>query len=473
MVLAGACLQVKHDYVKMKKVLALYSVLIVLFGVSCNNTDVYVNVAPLAVMGPVKPMNAANNGPVKANMESYAALQIPYARPHDAALNEVYVAKRCVDVSAVFPDWDAPVDDPASYDFVNTDVLIANMINAGTKPFYRLGQSIEHGAKKYGIYPPKDYKKWARICEHIIRHYNEGWADGYHYDIEYWEIWNEPDLDVKEGRQFTDPRTWAGTLDQFNQLYVTAACHLRSCFPDIKIGGPAYASPLKPMGDFLDCIKEHDAPLDFFSWHRYDSIPEHYVNRAFKVREQLDARGFVKTESILDEWNYVRSWTEKDFYSARVRPSAKAGAFVAAVMCSLQNAPLDMLMYYDLRPCTSYNGAFAAYTFDPQPPYYALYYWAQLAALGSQVKAEVSEQDIYVCAASDGKTVRVLLANYNDADESCASRKVRVSVPGATGKCRCLITDGSQMNAARELPVRRGHVSVTLDAYSVVLVEFD
>lgn len=453
----------------MKKLLLFIFLLSPLFAVAQTRIEV----DPQTVVGDIKPMNAANNGPVKANMESYAALQIPYARTHDAALTEVYVAKHCVDVSAVFPDWDAPVDDPASYDFVNTDVLIANILKAGTKPFYRLGQSIEHGTKKYGIYPPKDYKKWARICEHIIRHYNEGWADGFHYDIEYWEIWNEPDLDVKEGRQFTDPRTWAGTLQQFNELYVTAACHLRSCFPDIKIGGPAYASPLKPMGDFLDCIKKHGAPLDFFSWHRYDSIPEHYADRAAKVREQLDVKGFTETESILNEWNYVRSWTEPDLYSARTRPTAKAAAFMAATMCALQNAPLDMLMYYDLRPCTSYNGAFSAYTFDPQPPYYALYYWSQLAALGSQVKAEVSGKDIYGCAASDGKTVRVLLANYNDAEGQCIHGKVRVNVPGVSGRCRCLITDGSHMNVSRELPVRKGRVSVTLDSYSIVLLEFD
>lgn len=439
---------------------------------SCQE-DMIVSVDPTVTVSLIKPMNAANNGPVKANMDSYTALQIPYARTHDAALNESYVAKHCVDISAVFPDWDAKVDDPASYDFVNTDVLIANMLKSGAKPFYRLGQSIEHGTKKYGIYPPKDYKKWARICEHIIRHYNQGWADGFHYGIEYWEIWNEPDLDVKEGRQFTDPRTWAGTLEQFNELYVTAACHLRSCFPDIKIGGPAYASPLKPMGDFLDCIKKHGVPLDFFSWHRYDSIPEHYADRAAKVREQLDVKGFTETESILNEWNYVRSWTEPDLYSARTRPTAKAAAFMAATMCALQNAPLDMLMYYDLRPCTSYNGAFSAYTFDPQPPYYALYYWAQLAALGSQVKAEVSGKDIYGCAASDGKTVRVLLANYNDAEGQCIHGKVRVNVPGASGICRCLITDGSHMNVSRELPVRKGRVSVTLDPYSIVLLEFE
>ena len=42
---------------------------------------------------------------------------------------------------------------------------------AGTKVFYRLGHRIEHEVKKYGTLPPKDFKKWAVICEHIIRHY--------------------------------------------------------------------------------------------------------------------------------------------------------------------------------------------------------------------------------------------------------------------------------------------------------------
>ena len=108
---------------------------------SCQE-DMIVSVDPTVTVSSIKPMNAANNGPVKANMDSYTALQIPYARTHDAALTEVYVAKYCVDISAVFPDWDVKVDDPASYDFVNTDVLIANMLKSGAKPFYRLIQSI-------------------------------------------------------------------------------------------------------------------------------------------------------------------------------------------------------------------------------------------------------------------------------------------------------------------------------------------
>ena len=59
-----------------------------------------------------------------------------------------------------------------------TDWYMDQLAEAGTEPFFRLGQKIEHWPKKYGIHPPPDFKKWAVICEHVIRHLNEGWAGG-------------------------------------------------------------------------------------------------------------------------------------------------------------------------------------------------------------------------------------------------------------------------------------------------------
>ena len=153
-----------------------------------------VGLSPVTALGPVKPMNAGNNGPIDGTMESYTALRVPYARTHDTALGAEY-GGHCIDINQIFPDFRANANHPRSYDFTNSDVVLQDMLKAGTKPFFRLGQSIEHQTKKYGIYPPGNNKKWARICEHIIRHYNEGWEDGYHMGIEYWEIWNEPDLD--------------------------------------------------------------------------------------------------------------------------------------------------------------------------------------------------------------------------------------------------------------------------------------
>ena len=48
--------------------------------------------------------------------------------------------------------------------------------------------------------------------EHIIRHYTEGWADGMHRDMQYWDIWNQPDLDDDTA---TKKRTWAAQRRSF------------------------------------------------------------------------------------------------------------------------------------------------------------------------------------------------------------------------------------------------------------------
>ena len=136
--------------------------------------------------GPVKLMHAVNNGPsVKkpggdqknGNFEDYKAVRIPFARTHDS-INCVAGGAHTCDISAIFPDFDADETDPKNYDFVFTDHYLDSIRRAGTEVFFRLGQTIEHGPKKYGVLPPKDYAKWARICEHVIRHYNEGWGWG-------------------------------------------------------------------------------------------------------------------------------------------------------------------------------------------------------------------------------------------------------------------------------------------------------
>ena len=149
-------------------------------------------------------MNAVNNGPaapndadfVRCNFHSYKAARIPYARIHDSNHCVEYGAPHTVDVTAIFPDFDADVDDPASYNFEMTDKYLGTIVAAGTEVFFRLGQSIRVFGKKDDFMPPKDNGKWASICEHIVRHYTEGWANGHKWRITYWEIWNEPDLGV-------------------------------------------------------------------------------------------------------------------------------------------------------------------------------------------------------------------------------------------------------------------------------------
>ena len=110
---------------------------------------------------------------------------IPYSRLHDTY--GVFGGNLFVDIPNIFRDFDADETDPASYDFVFTDALLDKMMKHGVEPYFRLGVTIEnaHTLKSYRVFPPKDYHKWARICEHIIRHYNEGWANGFRYGVTY------------------------------------------------------------------------------------------------------------------------------------------------------------------------------------------------------------------------------------------------------------------------------------------------
>ena len=391
-------------------------------------------------IGVVKPMHAVNNGPVcrvgeqyqgwndTSNLNAFVAAGIPYARTHDSSFYAPYGLEHTVDVLAIFPDFDADVNDPASYDFVCTDNYMQMIEMAGTKVFYRLGHRIEHEVKKYGTLPPKDFQKWAEICEHIIRHYTEGWADGFHMDIQYWEIWNEPDLTPDDS---DNKRTWGGTKAQFFEFYHVAATHLKAKFPHLKIGGPALCGKLDWGEEFLAQLR---APLDFFSWHTYAHEAEKIGNKVYRVRELLDKYGFTETESILNEWNYVLAWDKQGLrYSHRKKIELKGAAFNLATMTLCQHGPLDMLMYYDARP-TTWNGLFDHIDISKcLKGYYALYMFNQLYRLGTSCKVSTVGEHGYAIAAQNGNEAAVTLCHYDD-DDDAAPRTFSADLCGFGGE---------------------------------------
>lgn len=387
--------------------------------------------------GALRRMNAVNNGPVfkrhasdqnsGGNLALYSALRIPYARNHDANFNSGYGGPYTVDISAIFPNFDADENDPKSYDFACTDEYVAVTELSGTKTFFRLGQSIEHRIKKYHIFPPKDNAKWARICEHIIMHYNYGWADGYEYGIEYWEIWNEPDLDVNTDNK----RTWTGTTEQFYDLYEVAAKHLKAKFPQLRIGGPAVCFPREWSEGFLAEMHRRGVPMDFFSWHVYAREPKWVAEIACTARAMLNKNGYGDAESILNEWNYVRGWEGLNFkYSLKSIIGTKGGSFALATMMECQkNSDVDMLMYYDARPC-SFNGIFDDYN-DALPGYYSFLWFADMKDNGNEIRCEGAPENIYTLAtkSASGK-VMAAITYYTEREELAEPKEIEVKFGG-------------------------------------------
>jgi len=397
-----------------------------------------VTVFPHRPMGKMKPMHAVNNGPLhsapsqtRSNLEAYKAARIPYARNHDASEWIDYGGEFVVDIYSLFPNFDADPENPANYEFAVTDAYTALIQSSGTETFYRLGSRIEHQVKKYRTVMPKDFKKWAVICEHVIRHYTEGWAEGFYYDINYWEIWNEPDLSANPDEP---KKTWSGTPEEFYEFYAVVATHLKEKFPHLKIGGPAVARYDEAWlnGFFTRLTRdETPVPLDFFSWHCYGYRPQKMIDKCAAIRAKIDEYGYTDAESILNEWNYVKDWREGWVDTVRTIISLKGAAYAAACMCLGQNRKdVDMLMYYDAAPC-SMNGLFDFYSWEPLKGYWALYAFADLYDLGTCIETRYEEEDLYVTAAkdNDGKTA-VLLCYYTD-EESMPEKTVTVRFPTA------------------------------------------
>lgn len=391
----------------------------------------------------IKPMHAVGQPPFSTGFckLDFSPIQIlkdaniPYSRLHD--VGGPFGGYRYVDIPNIFRDFDADENSPESYDFAFTDELIKGLVSYGVSPYFRLGVTIENQChiKAYRIHPPKDYNKWARICEHVIRHYNEGWANGFNFNITYWEIWNEPEnRDVPEMNQM-----WSGTKEQYYELYDVTSKHLKKCFGDtIKVGGYGacgfygiFANPEKygincPKFDgerynsskeeyrlnffygFLDYIKKNNTPIDFFSWHTYGGVDILPYETDF-VSKTLADHGFGDIEIHLNEWNLSHDRKLN-------RGTSYASANTMAIMLALQRKNIDMLMYYDARylAISAYGGFYDLITCKPSNVYYSFKAFGELYALKNEVECICEENGIYSLAGRNGEKKEIIISNISE-----------------------------------------------------------
>ena len=422
-------------------------------------------VEPSVAVGPVKPVNGVGQPPMVGALGAWSMLHylkeagIPYSRLHDVGgwLGQgLYV-----DIPNLFPDFDADENDPKNYRFAYTDSLMRALERNGVEPFFRLGVSIENfagrGLPPVNIVPPKDFSKWGRICEHVIRHYTEGWADGFRMKVTYWEIWNEPD-------NYSDPKDncmWRGDWDDYMRLYGTVAPYLKAKFPSLKIGGygscgfyagvgagrVAGANSSPRLSYFVECADRFLAaardgkwPLDFFSFHSY-STPAEAMRQVRYADELLTKYGFGsdRCERIFNEW--------LPYVSRQNLGTALQASAIAAELIGLQNGPCDLACIYDARcGVGSYSPLFNPLTQKPHKAYWSFVAFNELRKRGTAVRVAVTDGNcaspaVYAAAAcgADG-SVAVMLANVGE-----KGRPFAIDVKGASPESRkCRVIDESR-----------------------------
>ena len=367
---------------------------------------------------PVGMMHGMNNGPYMHQGDfapEFAEMGVPFVRFHETHSKTT----KCIEIPHIFRDWNADENDEKNYFFDVTDKVVAEAVNHGITVMYRLGMGTEAAKPLLFCTMPEDPEKWARICVNIIRHYTDGWANGFYYDIPYWEIWNEPDL----------PLYWEGDRERFFKLYEAASTAIREFNPRLKVGGPAICWPLRDDNwpeDFLKFVVEKKLPLDFYSWHFYTAKLDKIENVCSRVDEQLKGAGlYGKIESINSEWHAV---------SLEPRPNPRfqniagggwdlspTGNICTAVsnvaaMIIMQRHNVTKAAYYDAENRGALCGLWGVHM-NKQPQFYGFKAFNYLYQVGTEYESSSDVFEIQVMAAANNKTGYLLLTNYTEEEK--------------------------------------------------------
>jgi hypothetical protein len=362
-----------------------------------------------AIAGPIRSLQGVNAGPrpivgwegLADVSDGYRDLGVDYVRTHD------YYGP--ADMHVIFPDPNADPALASSYNFTSTDRELAAVKATGADILFRLGYSC---CDIVEYVPPDRHAAWAEVARHVVMHYNAGWAPnpkepaGFYWNIRYWEVWNEPDLDA----------FWTGADQEYYQLYAATARAIEAYDPALKVGGPALADDDHEnfVRGFLAYCQANQAPLDFFSWHSYSTDPYDASRQAARLQNLLDEYGFSSAELILDEWNYTAGAPRDEYWNAR------GAAWTASVLAYLQDTRITISnryrgngggdggrwfgLFYD-------NGAYKkpAYT-------YRAFRWlletpVRLAAAGSDTQGYA----VLAGKSPDDRTVHILVGDLQSA----------------------------------------------------------
>lgn len=374
--------------------------------------------------GRIKPLCSVNGGPRSGGAglaydftDEFCKMGVPFVRV--GASSGDYGYNQFLNIHSIFPDFSADETLEESYNFLPTDLYLSSVKSVGAEIFYCFGEASEPYSKKLFVTPPADKEKWARICEHILMHYNEGWANGFKWNIKYAEIWSCADT----------PEGFMGSAEDYFELYRITANHLRERFPKLKIGaygaGGFYSlnridatEEMKGyvpfMQKFLTYINREDtkAPLDFFTWSCITQNPEELAMHAKYARSYLDTAGHKRVRSIISRYNTTLGQTTPAL-------STSFPSELAASLILIQKSQADMMFYSSADADSRENGLFSIEDYSTHRHYSAfnvICFFAELYRLGTAVETTADySKEVYSLAArgADGGAVMMATRKYN------------------------------------------------------------
>jgi Glycosyl hydrolases family 39 len=181
------------------------------------------------------------------------------------------------------------------------------------------------------IVDPASYQQWERLIYEMVRHYKQRGSG-----IQYWEVANEPDIGETGGCPYLF------TPENYARYYQHTAAAIRRADPTAKVGGPALANSRSPiLPALLDFAEQSKVPLDFVSWHIYNSDPKRVRATIDYVHDLLKEHPSLHPETILNEWNMALRDPPQD---PQFQP-----CYIVETAYQMKEGGLDYSCYYHIR----------------------------------------------------------------------------------------------------------------------------
>lgn len=173
------------------------------------------------------------------------------------------------------PEGFAPADLFAGSAFQGTE-LVNRVLADGEEPSLLLAYNLAWLAKDgkaTGV--PTSNDEWAEFAVQAIKALN-GTDPSVPLKVKMVEIWNEPDIAIY----------WAGTREEFYQLFNTVADRIKKECPGVKVGGPVAVNVTGPFSlGFIEACGSH---MDTFIFHSYGETVATLTGHILKVAASIE-----------------------------------------------------------------------------------------------------------------------------------------------------------------------------------------
>jgi xylan 1,4-beta-xylosidase len=300
------------------------------------------------------------------------------------------------------------------YNWQYIDELYDFIVSIGMKPFVELSftpQAMASGPQtifwwRGNVTKPKDLSKWEGLMHAFVTHLKERYGDD-EVRTWYFEVWNEPNL----GGFF------AGTQQDYFNLYAVTARAIKDISPRYKVGGPATAG-CAWIPEFINfCVTNH-SPVDFISTHTYgvsngfldadghagtvfSPDPGSIYGDVIRVRRQIAESALPNLELHFTEWS--SSYTPSD----PIHDSYHSAAFILDKLKNAGNAAESMSywvftdIFEEAGPrWTPFHGGFGLINYEDinKPAFYAYQFLNRMG--GTELKN--SDPASWVCTDGSG-----------------------------------------------------------------------